>query len=51
MAQWRNSMAGELSVRSPTLCPPDLEKGLLGWAMLGRLGYAGPDLPDLSPVR
>lgn len=36
MAQWRNSTAGELSVRSPTLCPPDLEKGLWGWAMLGR---------------
>lgn len=38
MAQWRNSTAGELSVRSPTLCPPDLEKGLWGWAMLGRGG-------------
>lgn len=36
MAQWRNSTAGELSLRSPTLCPPDLEKGFWGWAVLGR---------------
>lgn len=35
MAQWRNGMGGELSVRPPTVCPPNLEKGLWGWALLG----------------
>lgn len=43
MARWRNSTAGELSVRPPTLCPPDLEKGCWGWATLGcpRTGSPG----------
>lgn len=38
MAQWRNSTGSELGVRSPTLCPPNLEEGLWRRVMLGWLG-------------
>ena len=48
MAQWRNSMGGEFSVRSPTLCPPNLEKGLWGWAMLGCSQTGRPEPGQLT---
>lgn len=39
MARWRNSMGDELRARSPTLCPPNLEDGLWGWALRGWQGW------------
>lgn len=37
MAQWRNSMGGELNMRPLTRRPPNLQKGLWGRAMLGSI--------------